>query len=266
MISHVDHKPNRGLFQEIADFWSAQLNNEIFLRDHPSISRGSKDYFDIILAARRRFIYYFPSMIAFLKPSPSGKLLEVGCGMGTDAFVFAREGFRVIGIDLASAHLELAKQLFSLYGMRGDFALGNAEELPFPSGRFGAAYSFGVLHHTPDTGRAIREIHRVLEPGGRAVLMLYHRHSINNFIHGVTGKGFENARQEKGKGTADAPVTQRFSKSEVLGMCSEFKHARICTEYVYGAGWGKVYQLTPKPVYDLLSKVLGWHLVIYLQK
>ena len=266
MISDGDHKSDRGLFQEISDFWSAQLNNEIFLRDYPWISRGSKDYFDIILAARQRFIYYFADMITFLKTSPNTRLLEVGCGMGTDAFVFAREGFHVTGIDLASAHLELAKQLFSLYGLSGDFALGNAEELPFPSGRFGSAYSFGVLHHTPDTGMAIQEIYRVLEPGGRAVLMLYHRHSLNNLVHGVTGKGFENARQEAGKETADAPVTQRFSKSEVRRMCSAFRHTRICTEYAYGAGWGKVYQLTPKPVYDLLSKVLGWHLVIYLQK
>jgi ubiquinone/menaquinone biosynthesis C-methylase UbiE len=253
------------LFQEIADFWSAQLNNEIFLRGHSDVERGSREYFDIILAARRKYIYYFPRMIGHLQASPDNSLLEVGCGMGTDTIVFAKSGFEVTGIDLAPGHLHLAERLFELYHTPGKFLQGNAEDLPFPNQKFGCVYSFGVLHHTPNTLGAIHEIHRVLKPGGRGVIMLYHLRSLNNLAHWITGKGFENARREDGT-PGDAPVTQRFTRNQVRQMCSIFDKCEIHTEYLYGAGWGKIYDHTPKSVYHLLSRVVGWHLVVYLVK
>jgi len=114
-------------FQEISDFWTIELNNEIFLKGYPDVVRGTKEYFDIILSARRKFIYYFPSMISYLRNSPSKNLLEVGCGMGTDSLVFDREGFNVTGIDLAPSHIELSKRLFELYKGIGSFSIDNAE-------------------------------------------------------------------------------------------------------------------------------------------
>lgn len=136
--------------------------------------------------------------------------LEVGCGMGTDTLFFEQKGFNVTGVDLTPAHLELAEKLFNLYNATGIFEEGNAECLPFSNNTFGCAYSFGVLHHTPDTEKAIREIYRVLMPRGRAVIMLYNRWSLNNFVHLLLKKGFENVK----KGL-DSPVTYRFSKIEV---------------------------------------------------
>ena len=259
----MDYNKQEGfdVFQEIADFWSFQLNNEIYLRDRPGVIRGSKEYFEIILAARRQFIYYFPTMISYLEKGPSRDLLEVGCGMGTDSLIFAQEGFNITGIDLAPAHLELAEGLFKHYQLTGSFIEGNAEGLPFPDHRFGCVYSFGVLHHTPNTGKAIQEIYRVLSPEGRAVIMLYHKWSLNNFAHWILRKGFENVKNGN-----DTPVTYRFSKNEVQKMCSDFSTCEICTEYLYGAGWGKIYNITPKPIYLLLSNLIGWHLVIYVKK
>jgi SAM-dependent methyltransferase len=259
----VEYNEKEGfdVFQEIADFWSFQLNNEIYLRNHPGVPRGSKEYFEIILAARRQFIYYFSSMISYLKEAPSRDLLEVGCGMGTDSLVLAQEGFDITGIDLAPAHLELAESLFEYYHLTGRFMEGNAEDLPFPNDRFGCVYSFGVLHHTPNTWKAIQEIYRVLSPEGRAVIMLYHEWSLNNFAHWISRKGFENVKNGK-----DSPVTYRFSKNEVRKMCSDFSACDIHTEYLFGAGWGKIYNITPKPIYSLLSKLIGWHLVVYVRK
>ncbi len=248
-------------FQEITDFWAFQLNNEIYVQNHPDVVRGSKEYFDIILAARRRYIYYFPAMIEYLKESPSNKFLEVGCGMGTDTLVFFKKGFEVTGIDLTPAHIELAKRLFQLYKATGTLTENNAENLSFPAESFGCVYSFGVLHHTPDTQKAIREIYRILVPKGRAVIMLYNKWSLNNFAHWITGKGFENVKEEP-----DSPVTYRFTKNEVQKMCPNFCSCDITIEYLFGAGWGKFYDIIPKPVYLLLSKLIGWHLIIYLQK
>lgn len=254
-----DFQPH--VFQNIADFWAFQLNNEIYLRDYPDVARGSKEYFEIILSARRRYIYYFQSMITYLRGGPSRNFLEVGCGMGTDTLVFAREGFNVTGIDLTPAHLALAEKLFKLYDVTGTFIESNAEGLPFTENTFGSVYSFGVLHHTPDTEKAIKEIYRVLEPQGRAVIMLYHKWSLNNFAHWISRKGFENVKEGD-----DSPITYRFSKGEVKKMCSNFSACNIQTKYLFGAGWGKVYNIVPKSIYLLLSKLIGWHLVIYLQK
>jgi ubiquinone/menaquinone biosynthesis C-methylase UbiE len=255
-------KNNKGnVFQEIADFWSFQLNNEIYLRNHPEVERGSEEYFKIILNARKKFIYYFPLMLSFLKKSPSKNFLEIGCGMGTDCLVFANEDFHVTGVDLAPAHLDLANKLFDHYNLAGAFMEANAEKLPFHDRKFGCIYSFGVLHHTPNTEKAIKEVHRVLTDEGRAVIMLYNKWSLNNLAHWITGKGFESVKDDR-----DTPITYRFSKRAVKKMCSDFRSCNIHTEYLYGAGWGRVYDMTPRLLYRFLSKLLGWHLVIYLQK
>jgi ubiquinone/menaquinone biosynthesis C-methylase UbiE len=258
---HNQNQADPQLYNSIAEFWPHYPNNEIYLRDHPDIIPGSKEYFEIILAARRKYIYYFPSMTEWLNGSPSKKLLEIGCGMGTDALVFAQQGFSITGIDLSPVHIDLADKLFTLYSLPGNFLKGNAENTPIPDNSFGCVYSFGVLHHTPDTACAINEVYRVLVPSGRAVIMLYHKKSLNNFVHWVTRKGFENVNSEN-----DAPITQRFTKKDVRSMCSHFRICNIRTEYLYGVGYKFVYDYTPRVLFNILSKIVGWHLVIYLEK
>lgn len=248
-------------YTNITEFWSRNPNNEIYLRDLPGVIPGSKEYFEIILAARRKYIYYFSSMSEWLKESPSKKLLEIGCGMGTDALVFAQKDFSVTGIDLSPVHIDFAERLFKLYSLPGKFMEGNAENVQFKNSSFGCVYSFGVLHHTPNTARAINEIYRVLVPTGRAVIMLYHKNSLNNFVHWITRRGFENVVN-----TEDAPITQRFTKKDVRSMCSQFRVCNIRTEYLYGVGYKFIYDYTPRILFNILSKIIGWHLVIYLKK
>jgi len=106
------------------------------------------------------------------------KVLEVGCGMGIDLLQFARGGAEVYGVDLTEKGISLAKQRLSSAGSRASLCVGDAEDLPFRAGYFDLVYAWGVLHHTPEPERAIREIYRVLKPGGRLIAMLYHRHSL----------------------------------------------------------------------------------------
>jgi hypothetical protein len=91
--------------------------------------------------------------------------------------------------------------------------------------------------------------------------MLYNKRSLNNLAHWLTRKGFENVKDMR-----DTPVTHRFSKQKVKKMCSDFSTCEIHTEYLFGAGWGRIYDITPKLIYRLLSKLFGWHLIVYLQK
>src|SRR6266699_3450587 len=111
------------------------------------------------------------------------KVLEIGCGLGTDGAQFAEAGADYTGVDLTEAAVELARRRFELFSLPGKFQTADAENLAFADDSFDLVYSHGVLHHTPETEKAIQEIHRVLRPGGRAVVMLYHRGSYNYRIN-----------------------------------------------------------------------------------
>jgi len=109
-------------------------------------------------------------------------VLEAGCGIATDGINFARAGARYVGIDLSSSALELARKRFEMEGQSGRFVLGSVTELPFADESFDLVYSCGVIHHVPDTQAAVAEFRRVLRPGGRAVVMVYHRDSLNHAV------------------------------------------------------------------------------------
>ena len=111
------------------------------------------------------------------------RVLEIGCGCGSEAERFARAGARYTGIDLTDMAIRLSRKRFQLARLKGTFLQGDAEDLPFPDDSFEVVYSHGVLHHTPDTAASIREVYRVLVPGGRTVVMLYHKDSFNYKIN-----------------------------------------------------------------------------------
>ena len=107
-------------------------------------------------------------------------VLEVGCGIGTDASRFARAGARYSGVDLTETAIELARRRFELAGLTGSFRQADAgRRLPFGEAAFDLVYANGVIHHMRDAAAAVGEFHRVLRPGGTAIVMLYHRGSLN---------------------------------------------------------------------------------------
>ena len=106
-------------------------------------------------------------------------MLEIGTGNGADGVMFALNGAVYTGVDLTEAALGASRKHFELLGLSGVFQKENAEHLSFPDESFDMVYSHGVLHHTPHPQAAIDEVYRVLKPGGRATVMLYHKHSFN---------------------------------------------------------------------------------------
>ncbi|MCF6150273.1 MAG: class I SAM-dependent methyltransferase [Candidatus Kuenenia sp.] len=105
------------------------------------------------------------------------KVLEIGCGVGTDGIQFARAGADYTGIDLTNSAIEITSKRFKAFGQRGDIKKVNAEELPFTEASFDHVYSFGVIHHSPAPKKIVDEIYRVLKPGGTATIMLYNKTS-----------------------------------------------------------------------------------------
>jgi ubiquinone/menaquinone biosynthesis C-methylase UbiE len=130
---------------------------------------------------RHRYGVYAPWMHDVMEfgQHPGQDVLEIGGGIGTDLAQFARNGSRVTDIDLAAGHLQLAQENFQLRGLTGRFIHHDAETLPFDDASFDVVYSNGVLHHTPNTRAVVREIRRVLRPGGRAIIMLYAENSLH---------------------------------------------------------------------------------------
>lgn len=162
------------LKERVRAFWQANPCGVKFA----DAEMGTRLFYERVEEHRYRTEWHIPEAADF--EGASGKrVLEIGCGLGTDGAQFAKAGACYTGVDLTEAAVELARRRFELFGLEGDFRTADAENLDFADASFDLVYSHGVLHHTPDTERAVREIHRVLRPGGRAVVMLYHRGSYN---------------------------------------------------------------------------------------
>jgi ubiquinone/menaquinone biosynthesis C-methylase UbiE len=146
---------------------------------------GTAEFFAQVEAERYRLEPFIPSFAEFERWRGK-RVLEVGVGLGTDFVRFARAGAEATGVDLTEAAAELVRKRLELEGLDGDVRAADAESLPFEDGSFDLVYSWGVLHHTPGTRRALDEVRRVLAPEGEARIMLYSRRSW--FALGVWGK------------------------------------------------------------------------------
>lgn len=139
---------------------------------------GTPEFFDAVRKHRYSLEPHIEEIAQF-ETWANKDILDIGCGIATDGARFAEAGARYTGFDGSSTAIELAKHRFEIEGLSGRFELGHATELPFENASFDLVWSHGVLHHLDDTAGAIREIHRVLRPGGTAMVMLYHRTSFN---------------------------------------------------------------------------------------
>jgi ubiquinone/menaquinone biosynthesis C-methylase UbiE len=106
------------------------------------------------------------------------KILEIGVGAGTDHLQWVRAGAECYGVDLTDAAIKTTKARLAIYGFKSNLQCLNAEILPFPDESFDLVYSWGVIHHSEHPERIIREIRRVLRPGGDFTGMMYNRHSL----------------------------------------------------------------------------------------
>jgi ubiquinone/menaquinone biosynthesis C-methylase UbiE len=191
---------------------------------------GSVAFFDEIEEHRYRTEPFIRDFAEF--SNWAGKrVLEVGIGSATDFVNFARAGAIVTGVDLTAAAIELARRRLSLEGLGGDLQVADAEKLPFPESSFDLVYSWGVLHHTPDTGAAVREVRRVLSVGGEARVMLYGSHSwtglriwIQNAL--LRGRPFRSL-SDVWANDMESPGTKAYTLDEIRGLFADFGDVTI---------------------------------------
>jgi SAM-dependent methyltransferase len=158
--------------QAISAYWNARPCGEGLARSE----RGTLSYFREIERAKDRLEPYVHGFAEFGRWG-GADVLEVGCGVGTDTLRFARAGARVSAVDLSGTSVELTRRRLEDEGLSASVQEADAESLPFADQSFDLVYSWGVLHHTPDTRTAVDEVARVLRSGGEARIMLYNRRS-----------------------------------------------------------------------------------------
>jgi ubiquinone/menaquinone biosynthesis C-methylase UbiE len=210
------------------------------------------------------------------------RVLEVGCGIGVDALEWRRAGNRVVAIDLNFPSCQLTKGRFLDAGcVDGRFLNGDAENLPFPDGTFDVIYSFGVLHHSPNTERAIEELHRCLRAGGLAIVMLYHKWSAMVWGEILLGHGVRRGALWKTKSIAELisrytewdsqtadnvnPLTRVYSRSQVRRMFDRFADVQIATHYLRAGHFGPLVRFLPAipgVVKRRLHYAFGWNLIV----
>lgn len=203
----------------VAEFWNAEPCGTRYL----SRSVG----FDEHAAERYRLEPYIADFAQF-SSSAGLRVLEIGVGMGADYSRWLQAGAHATGIDLSTESLSRAAERCRRMGLQADLRPGDAENLPFADGTFDVVYSYGVMHHSPDTARCIAEAWRVLKPGGSARIMLYHHPSLTGLMlwlrYGLwRGQSVRRCVYER----LESPGTKTFSKREVLSMMNRFRAVRI---------------------------------------
>jgi ubiquinone/menaquinone biosynthesis C-methylase UbiE len=208
-----------GLKDEVREFWNSDPCGTRYLDD--------KEDFEAHAHARYALEPYIPEFAQFA--SARGlKVLEIGVGMGADYLEWLKAGALATGIDLSAASLERARHRCELAGYHADLRVADAEHLPFSDGTFDVVYSYGVMHHSPDTAQCLREARRVLKPGGQARIMLYHHPSLTGAMLWLR----YGALQRKSLRTTvyerlESPGTKTFTFAEVSTMMVGFEDVQM---------------------------------------
>jgi SAM-dependent methyltransferase len=137
---------------------------------------GTPEFFREVEAWRYRVEPFIPEFAGFDRVGGKA-VLEIGVGLGTDFVRFVRGGASAVGVDLTAAAVDATRMRLEVEGLDAEVLVADAEQLPFADASFDLVYSYGVLHHTPDTARGLAEVRRVLRPDGEARIMLYSRRS-----------------------------------------------------------------------------------------
>jgi SAM-dependent methyltransferase len=158
--------------EDVQKFWEAQACGErLYLAgtDRPAYEAQ---------AAMRYALEPYIFGFADFGNSRAKHVLEIGIGLGADHQRFAEAGALLYGIDLTARAVAHVRRRLAAFGLTSNVLQADAESLPFASDQFDIVYSWGVLHHSPDTPKAVAEVRRVLRPGGEARIMIYHKWSI----------------------------------------------------------------------------------------
>lgn len=257
-------------------YWNARPCN---IRHSPR-EVGTREYFDDV---ERRKYFVEPHIPAFAQFErwKGKRVLEVGCGIGTDTVNFARAGAYVTAVDLSDHSLAVARQRAVVFGLedRITFYQADAERLSevVPVETYDLVYSFGVIHHTPHPQNAIRLVRRYMDRSSVFKMMVYHRHSWKVlWILAKYGKGafwrLDELVARHSEAQTGCPITYSYSRASVRDALPGFTVEMAKVDHIFPYSvpeykrheYRKVwyFRLLPEGVFHLLERSFGWHLMV----
>jgi ubiquinone/menaquinone biosynthesis C-methylase UbiE len=263
---------------KVSDYWNSRPCN---IR-HSRKPIGSREYFDEV-EARKYFVEsHIPGFADFARWSGK-KVLEIGCGIGTDTINFARHGAQVTAVDLTEKSLDVARQRVKVFGLedRVRFIQANAEKLSesVPVEKYDLVYSFGVIHHTPHPERVLEEVRKYVTPGSTVKIMVYNRWSwkVLWVLFGY-GKGqfwkLNRLIAEYSEAQTGCPVTYSYSRAAGRELLEDhgFRVTDVMVDHIfpysipeyvqyqYKVVW--YFRWMPKALFRALERAFGWHLCL----
>lgn len=267
--------------QAVQTYWNRRPCN---IRHSPK-RVGSRQYFDEV-RDRKYFVEPHIPRFAGFEKWHGRRVLEIGCGIGTDTISFASAGAQVTAVDLSETSLALARQRAQVYGLadRVRFYHSNAESLAdvVPQEPYDLVYSFGVIHHTPHPDRVLGQLRRYMQPGGTLKVMVYHRYAWKVLRILLTyGRGrvwdLDRLIAQHSEAQTGCPITYSYSRATARRLLES--HGFQVTEsfvdhifpyrvqdykqYRYVKHW--VFRVMPPALFRYLEQRLGWHLCLTAQ-
>lgn len=262
--------------QRVAEFWDRRPCNS----RHSSKTAGTRQYFDDV-QARRYFVEPHIREFADFGRWDGRRVLEIGCGIGTDTVNFARCGARVTAVDVSDRSLQLAKRQAEVYGVadRITFCVGNAEELTsiVPVEPYDLIYSFGVIHHTPHPHQVIEQLRRYAHAGTVIKVMLYHRRSwkVLQIMLGQGWKGLADPQQvvaRHSEAQTGCPITYTYTPAEARRLLQGFRVTDLRVAHIFpyrvrdyvNHRYVKVwyFRMIPGRLFRWAERRVGWHLCV----
>ena len=259
------------LKKKIQNFWNKQPCNI----GHSKKEFLSKQYFEEV-KKKRFFVEPHIKTFADFKKLKSKNVLEIGCGIGTDAIEFIKSGANYYGLEYSKKSLEITKKRIHIYNLQCKNPVlfyGDAENiskyLPKKNLKFDLIYSFGVLHHTPNMEKCFKEIHKISDKSTIIKIMLYSKYSYKNFMLNIT-----NYRYEAQKGVPVATLVDDFEivknlkkKFQILSVTKDFIFPYLIKPYKKNI-YKKIkhFEFMPRNIFDSLKKNIGEHLMITMKK
>lgn len=234
--------------------------------------KQSIDYFDAVARDRYRQQPWMHEYFRYERFAGQ-HVLEIGIGQGTDMMQFAQAGAICHGVDITQNHLKLTALNATLRGIEVDLHEADATRLPFADNSLDCVYSFGVLHHIPEIDQVVREIHRVLKPGGKVMIALYHKWSAFHLFWKLLANGLRNgwlftkgyqgllATIEKGAdGVQVKPYVRLFSRRELQALMRDFHQEDVSVHQLHEDHfWPSVIGRIVRKKLKQLEPKLGWY-------
>jgi 2-polyprenyl-3-methyl-5-hydroxy-6-metoxy-1,4-benzoquinol methylase len=247
----------------VISYWDNQPCNI----NHSKQTFGSIEYFNEVEQKKYFVEPHIPKFAEFQKYSGKN-VLEIGCGIGTDAVNFVRAGANYTGIELSYQSLQITKERFKILGLSGELLLGDSEDLEtvIHKKNFDLIYSFGVLHHTPDLNAALKSIKNVSSPSTEIKIMVYAKNSYKQALI--------DAKLMQPEAQTGCPIANSYTKSEIfqffeannltiesIEQCHIFPYeiAPYRNNVYKKLPW---FEVMPDEIFNALESELGWHLLI----